>query len=87
MSHQKNTPTCFHCGSPLILLSEVTELKEGSKFPQTTIKYRCSNQSCQDEIDKQTAKRVKLMKDKEISDQKRQEKKMLEKASRVDNQN
>jgi hypothetical protein len=76
----KTTEKCFHCGSPLILISKVTELREGSRFPQTTIKYRCSNQECQDEIDKQTAKRVKILEDKAISDQKRLEKKQQEKA-------
>ena len=80
---KQTTPTCFHCGSPLILVSEVTELKEGSRFPQTTIKYRCSNQECQDEIDKQTAKRIKIVKDKEIADQKRLEKKMQEKRAKI----
>jgi hypothetical protein len=79
LKHSKNTPACFTCGSPLIFISESTELKEGSRFPQTTIKYRCSNQECQDEKDKQTAKRLKVLKEKEINDQKRLEKKKLEK--------
>ncbi|HEX8932332.1 MAG TPA: hypothetical protein VF810_04205 [Patescibacteria group bacterium] len=84
MKQSKPTPNCFQCGSPLIFVSETTELKEGSRFPQTTIKYRCSNQACQDEIDKQTAKRVKMIKDKEKSDQKRLEKKMQEKAKLIE---
>jgi hypothetical protein len=67
----------------LIFVSEVTELKEGSRFPQTTIKYRCSNQECQDEKDKQTAKRLKVLKEKEINDQKRLEKKKLEKSNPI----
>jgi len=75
---QQSTPNCFICGSPLILISEVTELKEGSRFPQTTTKYRCSNQPCQDEKDKQTAKRMKILEDKALADQKRVEKKLLE---------
>lgn len=79
MKHSRNTPNCFTCGSPLIFISEVTELKEGSRFPQTTIKYRCSNEECQAEKDKQTAKRLKVLKDKEINDQKRLEKKKLDK--------
>jgi hypothetical protein len=77
LKQPKVTPKCFHCGSPLILISEVTELREGSRFPQTTIKYRCSNQPCQDDIDKQTTKRLKLIKDKEKSDQKRLAEKKL----------
>ena len=80
MKQQKVTPKCSVCGSPLILVSEVTELREGSRFPQTTIKYRCSNQECQDEKDKQTAKRLKIIKDKEINDQRRLEQKQLEKS-------
>jgi hypothetical protein len=84
LKQPKVTPNCFQCGSPLILVSETTELREGSRFPQTTIKYRCSNQECQDEIDKQTAKRVKMIKDKEISDQKRLEKKLQEKSKMID---
>lgn len=86
MKHPKSTPNCFICGSPLIFVSEVTELREGSRFPQTTIKYRCSDQTCQDEKDKQTAKRLKIIQDKEVNDQKRLEKKMQEKANKVDNQ-
>lgn len=78
------TPTCFHCGSPLILISEVTEVREGSRFPQTTLKYRCSNQACQDEIDKQTAKRVKLIQDKAITDEKRMKDKLQKKKDLVD---
>ncbi|MBI5452918.1 hypothetical protein HY945_05655 [Candidatus Gottesmanbacteria bacterium] len=61
-------------------------MREGSRFPQTTVKYRCSNDECQEEIDKQTAKRLKVLKDKEISDQKRLEKKMLDKAKMIDKQ-
>lgn len=78
--------SCSTCGSPLILISEVTEVREGSRFPQTTIKYRCSNQECQDEKDKQTAKRLKIIKDKAVSDQKRLEQKILDKANKVANQ-
>ncbi len=81
LKHSKNTPICFTCGSPLIFVSESTELKEGSRFPQTSIKYRCSNQACQDEKDKQTAKRLKVLKEKEVNDQKRLEKKKLDKSN------
>lgn|GEM_PF-5768722 len=78
----QNTPiihTCSQCGSPLILVDQVTEYIDGSRFPQTTSTYRCSNQVCQDERDKQTAKRVKLQKDKESADQVRLEKKIEDK--------
>jgi hypothetical protein len=45
-------------------------------FPQTMTTFRCSNQECQDEKDKQTEKRLKLMKDKEAADKIRAEKKV-----------
>jgi hypothetical protein len=70
---QKATRNCSQCGSPLILVNEVTEVKEGSRFPQTSTTYRCSNDSCQAEKDKQTAKRLKILQDKEKADQKRLE--------------
>ncbi len=73
------TPKCSQCGSPLILVSETTELKEGSRFPQTTTKYRCSNEPCQEEKDKQTAKRMKILQDKAVADQKRLEAKQEKK--------
>ena len=76
---KKTTPICFQCGSKLILVSKTTVKLEGSRFPQTTLKYRCSNKECQEEIDKQTAKRVKIMQDKAESDKKRADEKQLEK--------
>lgn len=81
------THNCSQCGSELILVSEVTEKVEGSHFPQTTTVFRCSNQSCQDEKDKQTAKRVQLRKDKLEADQKRVDDKALEKANKITEQN
>jgi len=73
------TPNCSTCGSPLVFISQETELLEGSRFPQTSIKYRCSNQPCQDEKDKQTAKRIKLIKDKAKNDKIRLDKKIQDK--------
>lgn len=81
MKYLKADPKCSTCSAPLIFISEVTEIKEGSRFPQTTIKYRCSNVACQEEKDKQTKKRLKVIKEKEINDQKRLEKKLQEKNS------
>jgi len=66
----------------LIFVSKETILTEGSRFSQTNIKYRCSNQPCQDEKDKQTAKRLKLIQDKAKSDKIRFAKKELEKAEK-----
>ena len=68
------TRNCFQCNSPLILVREFTEQPEGSRFPQTTVIYRCSNQECQDEKDKEAAKRMKQREEKAIADQKRIEK-------------
>ncbi len=76
---QATAHNCSQCGAPLIFVSEVTELREGTRFPQTTTKYRCSNDECQGEKDKQTAKRIKLLEDKAISDQKRKDEKAAEK--------
>jgi len=36
-------------------------------FPQTITIYNCSNEVCQDEKDRETAKRIKIQKDKEFS--------------------
>ena len=44
-------------------------------FPQTMTTFRCSNEECQDEKDKQTEKRLKLIKDKEATEKIRLEKK------------
>lgn len=62
---------CFQCGSPLIQVSKVTAHPEGSLFPQTMSVFRCSNQECQDQKDKEEAKRRKLSEEKAVADQKR----------------
>ncbi len=74
-----STPKCSQCDSDLIQISNVTEKLEGSRFPQTTTTFRCSNKECQDEKDKQTAKRVQLQKDKASADIKRAEEKVNQK--------
>jgi len=53
---------------------------EGSKFPQTTSIYRCSNLTCQDEKDKEAVKRIKIQKDKEIAIEQRLAQKLIQKA-------
>ncbi len=80
------SPICSQCNSPLVLVSEKTETIEGSRFPQTTKIYRCSNQSCQSEIDKQTAKRVQIQQERSVADEKRQEKKQQLKADKQETQ-
>jgi len=47
------------------LVSAKTELPEGSRFPQTVSLYRCSNEPCQKEKNRETAKRIKIQKDRE----------------------
>lgn len=73
LNQATTTRTCFQCGSPLILVSEVTEQLEGVRFPQTTSIYRCSNKECQEEKDKEKAKRIKQREEKAIADKKRAE--------------
>lgn len=51
-------------------------LTEGSTFPRLVSKYRCSNKVCQEEIDRQIAKRLSLQKEKELSLKKRAELKL-----------
>ncbi len=58
------TPSCFQCGSNLILAQKITEHLEGSLFPQTTSTFRCSNIACQREKDKQEVYNTKLMQEK-----------------------
>lgn len=69
----EKAPKCFQCGSPLIEVSKVTTHPEGSLFPQTTSVYRCSDEKCQAEKDKETAKRLKLQEEKELAEKKRAE--------------
>jgi hypothetical protein len=52
---------------------------EGYRYAQTSTVYRCSNQSCQDEKDKETAKRMKLKEDRALVDKKREELKIEKK--------
>ncbi|HKC14391.1 MAG TPA: hypothetical protein VKC89_00285 [Patescibacteria group bacterium] len=69
---------CFQCGSDLILVSEKKETMEGSRFPQTTSIYRCPNTACQEEKDRETAKRIKL-KNQRLADTKKRLKLKLKK--------
>ena len=78
-----NTPLrCSQCSSPLILVSEKTEVIEGSRFPQTTKEYKCSNASCQEEIDKQTAKRKQQLAERATAELKRTEERQTQTARR-----
>ena len=74
------SPTCFRCNSPLLLTSTKTQKLEGSLFPQTTSTYRCANETCQTEKEKQIEKRMSLIKEKEdalaVREEKKQQAKM-----------
>ncbi|HZE86863.1 MAG TPA: hypothetical protein VE090_01515 [Methylomirabilota bacterium] len=73
--NKKISPICSQCGSPLIFVSEEVIKPEGSRFSQVNTIYRCSNEDCQAEKDKQTAKRLQLREEKAKIDQERAEKK------------
>jgi hypothetical protein len=73
------TPKCSQCGSALILVSKITEKLEGYRYAQTSTVYRCSNQDCQDDKDKETAKRLKFKEDRAQVDKKREELKLEKK--------
>ena len=58
----------------------IDQLLEGSLFPQTTSTYRCANETCQTEKEKQIEKRMSLIKEKEdalaVREEKKQQAKM-----------
>lgn len=54
-----NQMRCGQCGSLLVLMDTITEHREGERTSITLHTYRCTNQSCQDRIDKETADRIK----------------------------
>lgn len=72
----QNSYTCFRCNSPLLLTSTTTQKLEGSLFSQTTSTYRCANQVCQTEKEKQMEKRMSLIREKELALALREEKKL-----------
>lgn len=81
---EKNTSqNCFQCGSILIVVSSITERLEGSLFPQTTTRYRCTNTVCQEEKDRQAEKREQFRKEKAAADLLRVEKRQKEKMAKV----
>ena len=63
---------------PIILCLAVGSI--GSLFPQTTSTYRCANETCQTEKEKQIEKRMSLIKEKEnalaVREEKKQQAKM-----------
>ncbi len=79
MNNTKKQPTCSQCGSPLVLLNSVTEYIAGSRFPQTTTTYRCTNAVCQAAKDREEEKRIKLVAEKELKNKMRLEEKQRRK--------
>lgn len=65
------TPKCNQCGADLILKTTRTEKSERCFAAMTVTTYRCSNQICQDEIDKRTAKRLELKAQQDLARQER----------------
>jgi len=64
-------PKCNQCGCDLVLVKQKTE-KIGNAFsPMTTTTYRCSNQECQDEIDRRVTKHLQLREERELARQNR----------------
>lgn len=62
---------CNQCGSILIIQKTTTLKSENSFSALTQTSYRCSNQKCQDEIDKKILKQIELKNEQEIAKQKR----------------
>jgi hypothetical protein len=69
-------PKCNQCGSDLVLQKTTTQKSEHSFASMTQNSYRCSNKSCQDEIDKRSIKRMELKKEQELAREKRLNKKV-----------
>lgn len=86
MIKTKNTrysPKCNQCQSDLILVTEVSELLDDYPTPVTTITYRCSDATCQKDIDKKTTARIKFQLEHEDAKQKRFKKNAEFRKSRV----
>lgn len=79
MLNTNRVPICQECNSPLVLLTTETTTPEGSLFPQITSTYRCTNDACQDEKDKQEAKRLQQQLIRDQADQERAEAKQRDK--------
>ena len=67
-------PICSQCGSELIFISQETIQPEGTRYPQTTTIYKCSNEVCQKKKDKEKADRQKLRLSQAVTQKERMEK-------------
>jgi len=75
MINNKNTkPICSQCGAELIFVKKETIQPEGTRYPQTNIVYRCSNDECQKKKDKEKVERIKLRQNQAITQKERMEK-------------
>lgn len=68
-------PKCNQCDSDLIVVTEVSELLPDYLTPITTIIYRCSDITCQKNIDKKTSERIQLQLEQDTAKQERVKKK------------
>ena len=66
-----SSPKCHQCGSDLILIDEKTETFPNHFSPVVTKTYSCSNKECQENKDKETAKRIKIKEEQTIEAAKR----------------
>ena len=69
--HSLYTPKCNQCDSDLILVTEVSELLDDYPTPIITTTYRCSDDSCQKDIDKKTSARIQYQLEHEAAKKKR----------------
>lgn len=67
--HPRNSSAhkCNQCGSDLILIKEVTQMVGEYRAPVTVTTYRCSDKTCQKDIDKKTMARISFQKQQDDS--------------------
>lgn len=79
---------CHECNSELIFVKSWKEkASENSQFFQTVTIYRCSNQSCQEEKDRQEEKRKKAVLEREERLKNAAEEKIKLKKSKIEELN
>ncbi len=62
---------CNQCGCDLVLVTQKTERIGNAFSAMTKTTYRCSNQECQDEIDRRVNKNLELRQERELARQNR----------------
>lgn len=58
---------CIDCGSELILMEVTVHTSGNNPSPITKTTYRCSNDACQEECDKRTAKRIEIKREQDLA--------------------